>query len=209
MVTPKTKNQIDRNKIRRLKIILPLFIFVFIILMVFQYISSKKVFTLNEDARDNYTRLTIESTSGVIKPLLTGNTSDGGYFRITANRASPLGPELRDIELEKVKLEFFDDKNLSLKLTSNFAKYLASSNSATLYENLVGKTFEGYSFSAVSANMNLDTNFTFFEGPIIGSNQGVTFEAGQMEIQEKGDKIFFSSGVKVKILSGLLEENKN
>tara|TARA_B100000427_G_scaffold326739_1_gene335968 strand:+ start:1148 stop:1777 length:630 start_codon:yes stop_codon:yes gene_type:complete len=209
MVTPKTKNQIDRNKIRRLKIILPLFIFVFIILMVFQYISSKKVFTLNEDARDNYTRLTIESTSGVIKPLLTGNTSDGGYFRITANRASPLGPELRDIELEKVKLEFFDDKNLSLKLTSNFAKYLASSNSATLYENLVGKTFEGFSFSAVSANMNLDTNFTFFEGPIIGSNQGVTFEAGQMEIQEKGDKIFFSSGVKVKILSGLLEENKN
>ena len=106
-------------------------------------------------------------------------------------------------------MEFFDDNKLSLKLTSNFAKYLASSNSATLYENLLGKTFEGYSFSAVSANMNLDTNFTFFEGPIIGSNQGVVFEAGQMEIQEKGDKIFFSSGVKVKILSGLLEEKEN
>jgi len=209
MTTPKTKNQIDKIKVRRLKIILPLFIFVFIILMVFQYISSKKVFTLNEDTRDNYTRLTIESTSGVIKPLLTGNTSDGGYFRITANRASPLGPELKDVELEKVDLEFFDDNKLSLKLTSNFAKYLAFSNSATLYENLLGKTFEGYSFSAVSANMNLDTNFTFFEGPIIGSNQGVVFEAGQMEIQEKGDKIFFSSGVKVKILSGLLEEKEN
>ena len=55
----------------------------------------------------------------------------------------------------------------------------------------------------------IDTNFTFFEGPIIGSNQGVVFEAGQMEIQEKGDKIFFSSGVKVKILSGLLEEKEN
>jgi len=209
MATPRTKNQIDRNKVRRLKIILPVFILVFIILMVFQYISSKKVFTLNEDARDNYTKLTIESTSGVIKPLLTGNTSDGGYFRITANRASPLGPELKDVELEKVKLEFFDDNKLSLKLTSNFAKYLASSNSATLYENLLGKTFEGYSFSAVSANMNLDTNFTFFEGPIIGSNRGVLFEAGQMEIQEKGEKIFFSSGVKVKIQSELLEEKEN
>jgi len=206
MVTPKTKNQIDRIKVRRLKIILPIFIFVFIVLMVFQYISSKKIFDLNKNAGDDYTRLTIESTSGVIKPLLTGNTSDGGYFKITANRASPLGPELKDIELEKVNLEFFDDNKLSLKLTSNFAKYLASSNSATLYENLFGETFEGYIFSAVSANMNLDTNFTLFEGPVIGSNQGVAFEAGKMEIQEKGNKIFFSSGVKLKIVSGLLEE---
>ena len=206
MVTPKTKNQIDRIKVRRLKIILPIFIFVFIVLMIFQYISSKKVFDLNKNAGDDYTRLTIESTSGVIKPLLTGNTSDGGYFKITANRASPLGPELKDIELEKVNLEFFDDNKLSLKLTSNFAKYLASSNSATLYENLYGETFEGYIFSAVSANMNLDTNFTLFEGPVIGSNKGVAFEAGKMEIQEKGNKIFFSSGVKLKIVSGLLEE---
>ena len=106
-------------------------------------------------------------------------------------------------------MEFFDDNKLSLKLTSNFAKYLASSNSATLYEDLLGETFEGYSFSAVSVNMNLDTNFTFFEGPIFGSNQGMVFEAGKMEIQKKGDKIFLSSGVKVKILSGLLEEKEN
>tara|TARA_B100001996_G_C18665351_1_gene594672 strand:- start:1627 stop:2256 length:630 start_codon:yes stop_codon:yes gene_type:complete len=209
MTSPKTKNQIDKIKVRRLKIILPLFIFIFIILLVVQYISSKKVFILNEDAKENYTKLTIESTSGVIKPLLTGNTSDGGYFKITANRASPLGPELKDIELENVKLEFYGDNKLSLRLTSNFAKYLASSNSAILYEDLLGETAEGYLFSAASVNMNLDTNFTFFEGPIIGSKKGVLFEAGKMEIEKAGDKIFFSSGVKVEIMSQLLEEKEN
>ena len=46
------------------------------------------------------------------------------------------------IKLEKVDLEFYDKDILTLNLLSNFAKYLASTNSAILFDNLKGKTFE-------------------------------------------------------------------
>ena len=159
----RSKNQIDKIKIKRLKLILPIFIFIFILFIVFQYISTKKVFVVDDSDIDNYSRLTFDSTSGVIKPLLTGNTSDGSFYKLTANRASPLGPELKDIELEKVNLEFYDKDVLTINLLSNFAKYLASTNSAILFDNLQGKTFDGYSFVANSVSMNLDTSFIFIE----------------------------------------------
>ena len=195
----RSKNQIDKIKIKRLKLILPIFIFIFILFIVFQYISTKKVFVVDDSDIDNYSRLTFDSTSGVIKPLLTGNTSDGSFYKLTANRASPLGPELKDIELEKVDLEFYDKDTLTLNLSSNFAKYLASTNSAILFDNLKGKTFEGYSFIANSVSMNLDTSFIFIDGPVSGSGDNVNFEAGKIEVHDKGSKIFFSSGIKLKI----------
>ena len=86
----RSKNQIDKIKIKRLKLILPIFIFIFILFIIFQYISTKKVFVVDDSDIDNYSRLTFDSTSGVIKPLLTGNTSDGSFYKLTANRASPL-----------------------------------------------------------------------------------------------------------------------
>ena len=135
----RSKNQIDKIKIKRLKLILPIFIFIFILFIIFQYISTKKVFVVDDSDIGNYSRLTFDSTSGVIKPLLTGNTSDGSFYKLTANRASPLGPELKDIELEKVNLEFYNNNILTLNLLSNFAKYLASTNSAILFDNLEGK----------------------------------------------------------------------
>ena len=114
----RSKNQIDKIKIKRLKLILPIFIFIFILFIVFQYISTKKFFVVDDSDIDNYSRLTFDSTSGVIKPLLTGNTSDGSFYKLTANRASPLGPELKDIELEKVNLEFYDKDVLTINSVS-------------------------------------------------------------------------------------------
>ena len=196
----RSKNQIDKIKIKRLKLILPIFIFIFILFIIFQYISTKKVFVVDDSDIGNYSRLTFDSTSGVIKPLLTGNTSDGSFYKLTANRASPLGPELRDIELEKVNLEFYDKDKLTLNLLSNYAKYLASTNSAILFDNLEGKTFDGYSFIANSVSMSLDTSFIFIDGPVIGSKENVNFDAGKIEVHDKGSKIFFSSGIRLKIL---------
>ena len=161
----RSKNQIDKTKIKRLKLILPIFIFIFILFIVFQYISTKKVFVVDDSDIDNYSRLTFDSTSGVIKPLLTGNTSDGSFYKLTANRASPLGPELKDIELEKVNLEFYDKDILTINLLSNYAKYLASTNSAILFDNLQGKTFDGYSFIANSVSMNLDLSLIHISEP--------------------------------------------
>ena len=204
----RSKNQIDKIKIKRLKLILPIFIFIFILFIIFQYISTKKVFVIDDSDISNYSRLTFDSTSGVIKPLLTGNTSDGSFYKLTANRASPLGPELKDIELEKVNLEFYDKDLLTINLLSNFAKYLASTNSAILFDNLEGKTFDGYSFVANSVSMNLDTSFIFIDGPVIGGKDNINFDAGKIEVYDKGLKIFFSSGIKLKI-SKPISELKN
>ena len=204
----RSKNQIDKIKIKRLKLILPIFIFIFILFIIFQYISTKKVFVIDDSDISNYSRLTFDSTSGVIRPLLTGNTSDGSFYKLTANRASPLGPELKDIESEKVNLEFYDKDKLTLNLLSNFAKYLASTNSAILFDNLEGKTFDGYSFTANSLSMNLDTSFIFIDGPVIGGKDNINFDAGKIEVYDKGSKIFFSSGIKLKI-SKPISELKN
>ena len=204
----RSKNQIDKIKIKRLKLILPIFIFIFILFIIFQYTSTKKVFVVDDSDIGNYSRLTFDSTSGVIKPLLTGNTSDGSFYKLTANRASPLGPELKDIELEKVNLEFYDKDLLTINLLSNFAKYLASTNSAILFDNLEGKTFDGYSFVANSVSMNLDTSFIFIDGPVIGGKDNINFDAGKIEVYVKGLKIFFSSGIKLKI-SKPISELKN
>ena len=54
-----------------------------------------------------------------MKPFLQGRTASGETFKITANKASPLGPELKDIELEKVYLEFSRGNNILLKLNSS------------------------------------------------------------------------------------------
>ena len=196
----KSKNQLDKIKIKRLKLILPIFVLIFVVFIIYQYLSSKKVFVVNDSDIRNYSRLTLDSTSGVIMPMLSGNTSDGGFYKLTANRASPLGPELKDIELEKVNLEFFDNNHQILNLKSNFAKYLVSTNSAILFGDLLGETFEGYSFNANSLSMDLDTSLIFVNGPIKGGKENIVFESGKIEINDKGSKIFFSSGVKLLIL---------
>ena len=193
----KSKNQLDKIKIKRLKLILPIFVLIFLVFVIYQYLTTKKVFVVNDSDIGNYSRFTLDSTSGVIMPLLSGNTSDGGFYKLTANRASPLGPELKDIELEKVNLEFFDNNYQILNLKSNFAKYLVSTNSAILFGDLIGETFEGYSFNANSLSMDLDTSFIFVNGPINGGKEDIVFESGKIEIHDKGDKIFFSSGVKL------------
>ena len=77
-----------------------------------------------------------------------------------------------------------------------------------MFDNIKGKTFDGYSFTANSVSMNLDTSFILVDGPVIGGNNNVYFEAGKIEVHDKGAKIFFSSGVKLN-LEKLKTEIKN
>ena len=42
-----------------------------------------------------------------------------------------------------------------------------------------------------------DGSFIFVNGPINGGKEDIVFESGKIEIHDKGDKIFFSSGVKL------------
>ena len=74
------------------------------------------------------------------------------------------------------------------------------------FDNLTGKSVDGYSFSANAVSVNLDNSFIFFNGPIFGNGEGVKFETGKIEIHDKGEKIFFSSGVKFNITPNLAKE---
>ena len=77
----KSKNQLDKIKIKRLKLILPIFVLTFVVFIIYQYLTTKKVFVVNDSDMGNYSRFTLDSTSGVIMPLLSGTTSDGGFYK--------------------------------------------------------------------------------------------------------------------------------
>tara|TARA_B100000378_G_C18014282_1_gene401867 strand:- start:260 stop:874 length:615 start_codon:yes stop_codon:yes gene_type:complete len=198
MTSLKDQNQKARHLIKRLKILLPSLIFLFLFLLVFQYADFKNIF----NGSSNYQfLLSNETGAGVVKPFLQGRTASGETFKITANKASPLGPELKDIELEKVYLEFSRGNNILLKLNSNFAKYLASDNSAIFYDQIKCESFEGYEITANTITVNLSTSISLFEGKVKGQKGDIFFEAGKMEVEDKGDKISLSSGVFMSIPS--------
>ena len=56
--------------------------------------------------------------------------------------------------------------------------------------------------------MNLDTSFIYIDGPVIGGKDNINFDAGKIEVHDKGSKIFFSSGIRLKI-SNPTSELKN
>ena len=47
--------------------------------------------------------------------------------------------------------------------------------------------------------MIVDTSFIFMDGPGCGGKENVNFDAGKIEVHDKGSKIFFSSGIRLKI----------
>ena len=54
----RSKNQIDKLKIKRLKLILPIFLVIFVIFIILQYVSTKKVFVIDDSDISNYSKLT-------------------------------------------------------------------------------------------------------------------------------------------------------
>ena len=70
----------------------------------------------------------------------------------------------------------------------------------------LAKTSDGYDFIAQVVNVNLDTGFTFLDGPVKGSKGNILFNAGHVEIHERGDKIFISSGVEMTIPASFLDQ---
>ena len=91
------KDQIQNIRIKRLRIIFPLIALVIVSLIFFQSvnIATTKDKNLNLILSD-------QSNDGVLKPSMIGETSSGQPFVLNALKASPLGPDLRDIELENV-----------------------------------------------------------------------------------------------------------
>tara|TARA_A100001388_G_scaffold268875_1_gene244485 strand:+ start:30 stop:638 length:609 start_codon:yes stop_codon:yes gene_type:complete len=195
------KDQIQNIRIKRLRIIFPLIALVIVSLIFFQSvnIATTKDKNLNLILSD-------QSNDGVLKPSMIGETSSGQPFVLNALKASPLGPDLRDIELENVSITLGKEGVQTISVNSRNAKYFAKNNIAIFFDDIVSKTSDGYDFIAQVVNVNLDTGFTFLNGPVQGRKGEIEFDAGHVEIHERGNKIFISSGVKLIIPASFIKQ---
>ena len=195
------KDQVQNIRIKRLRVIFPLIALVIVSLIFFQSvnITTTKEKNLNLILSD-------QSNDGVLKPSMIGETSSGQPFVLNALRASPLGPDLRDIELENVSITLGKEGVQTISVNSRNAKYFAKNNIAIFFDDIVSKTSDGYDFIAQVVNANLETGFTFLKGPVQGRKGEVEFDAGHVEIHERGNKIFISSGVKLIIPASFIKQ---
>ena len=196
------KDQVQNVRIKRLKIIFPLIALTIVSLIFFQSINIKS----NTEDKNLNLILSEQSNDGVLKPSMIGETSSGQPFVLNALRASPLGPDLKDIELENVSITLGDEGVQTISVNSRNAKYFAENNIAIFFDDIVSKTSDGYDFIAQVVNVNLETGFTFLDGPVQGRKGEIEFDAGNVEIHERGNKIFISSGVKLIIPSSFMKQ---
>ena len=195
------KDQIQNIRIKRLRIIFPLIALVIVFLIFFQSVNI----TTTKDKNLNLI-LSDQSNDGVLKPSMVGETSSGQPFVLNALKASPLGPDLRDIELENVSITLGKEGVQTISVNSRNAKYFAKNNIAIFFDDIVSKTSDGYDFIAQVVNVNLETGFTFLNGPVQGRKGEIEFDAGHVEIHERGNKIFISSGVKLIIPASFIKQ---
>ena len=196
------KDKVQNIRIKRLKIIFPLIALALVSLIFFQSINIK---IETEDKNLNLI-LSKQSNDGVLKPSMIGETSSGQPFVLNALRASPLGPDLNDVELENVSITLGQEGVQTISVNSRNAKYFAKNNIAIFFDDIVSKTSDGYDFIAQVVNVNLETGFTFLNGPVQGRKGEVEFDAGHVEIHERGNKIFISSGVKLIIPASFIKQ---
>ena len=196
------KDLVQNIRIKRLRFILPLIALVIIFLIIFQSIN---IATTKNDKNLNII-LSEQSNEGVLKPSMIGETSSGQPFILNALRASPLGPDLKDIELENVSIILGNEGVQTISVNSRNAKYFAKNNIAIFFDDIVSKTSDGYDFIAQVVNVNLETGFTFLNGPVQGKKGEIEFDAGHVEIHERGNKIFISSGIKLIVPASLIQK---
>lgn len=194
-------DKIKNSRIKRLKIIFPILALIVIFII---FIQSIKIETSDGDKNLNLI-LSDKSNEGVLKPSMIGETSSGQPFVLNALKASPLGPGLKDIQLENVSITLGKEGVQTISVDSRNAKYFAKDNIAVFFDDIVSKTSDGYDFIAQVVNVNLETGFTFLDGPVQGRKGDIEFDAGHVEIHERGNKIYISSGVKLTIPSSYIQ----
>jgi hypothetical protein len=197
-----TKDYIQIKRIKSLKLTLPIIASFIVFVLIFQ--------AINIDTKPNDPKIKLilsdQINDGVLKPSMLGETASGQPFELNALKASPLGPGLQDIKLENVSIVIGEKSMQRISINSRSAKYFAKNNTAIFFDDILAKTNDGYDFIAQVVNVNLDTGFTFLDGPVRGSKGDIFFTAGHVEIHERGEKIFISSGVEMIIPASFLKE---
>ena len=197
-------DKIQNTRIKRLKVIFPILALIVIFIIFIQSIKIE----INDGDKNLTLILSDKSNEGVLKPSMIGETSSGQPFVLNALKASPLGPGLKDIQLENVSIILGKEGVQTISVDSRNAKYFAKDNIAIFFDDIISKTSDGYDFIAQVVNVNLETGFTFLDGPVQGRKGDIEFDAGHVEIHERGNKIYISSGVKLTIPASFMQQIK-
>lgn len=197
-------DKIQNTRIKRLKVIFPILALIVIFIIFIQSIKIE----INDEDKNLTLILSDNSNEGVLKPSMIGETSSGQPFVLNALKASPLGPGLKDIQLENVSITLGKEGVQTISVDSRNAKYFARDNIAIFFDDIISKTSDGYDFIAQVVNVNLETGFTFLDGPVQGRKGDIEFDAGHVEIHERGNKIYISSGVKLTIPASFMQQIK-
>ena len=197
-------DKIQNTRIKRLKVIFPILALIVIFIIFIQSIKIE----INDEDKNLTLILSDNSNEGVLKPSMIGETSSGQPFVLNALKASPLGPGLKDIQLENVSITLGREGVQTISVDSRNAKYFARDNIAIFFDDIISKTSDGYDFIAQVVNVNLETGFTFLDGPVQGRKGDIEFDAGHVEIHERGNKIYISSGVKLTIPASFMQQIK-
>ena len=197
-------DKIQNTRIKRLKVIFPILALIVIFIIFIQSIKIE----INDEDKNLTLILSDKSNEGVLKPSMIGETSSGQPFVLNALKASPLGPGLKDIQLENVSITLGKEGVQTISVDSRNAKYFARDNIAIFFGDIISKTSDGYDFIAQVVNVNLETGFTFLDGPVQGRKGDIEFDAGHVEIHERGNKIYISSGVKLTIPASFMQQIK-
>ncbi len=197
-------DKIQNTRIKRLKVIFPILALIVIFIIFIQSIKIE----INDEDKNLTLILSDNSNEGVLKPSMIGETSSGQPFVLNALKASPLGPGLKDIQLENVSITLGKEGVQTISVDSRNAKYFAKDNIAIFFDDIISKTSDGYDFIAQVVNVNLETGFTFLDGPVQGRKGDIEFDAGHVEIHERGNKIYISSGVKLTIPASFMQQIK-
>ena len=197
-------DKIQNTRIKRLKVIFPILALIVIFIIFIQSIKIE----INDEDKNLTLILSDKSNEGVLKPSMIGETSSGQPFVLNALKASPLGPGLKDIQLENVSITLGREGVQTISVDSRNAKYFARDNIAIFFDDIISKTSDGYDFIAQVVNVNLETGFTFLDGPVQGRKGDIEFDAGHVEIHERGNKIYISSGVKLTIPASFMQQIK-
>ena len=197
-------DKIQNTRIKRLRVIFPILALVIIFIIFIQSIKIE----INDEDKNLTLILSDNSNEGVLKPSMIGETSSGQPFVLNALKASPLGPGLKDIQLENVSITLGREGVQTISVDSRNAKYFARDNIAIFFDDIISKTSDGYDFIAQVVNVNLETGFTFLDGPVQGRKGDIEFDAGHVEIHERGNKIYISSGVKLTIPASFMQQIK-
>ncbi|MBI1330202.1 MAG: LPS export ABC transporter periplasmic protein LptC [Alphaproteobacteria bacterium] len=146
----------------------------------------------------------------MVKPKLTGTTSDGDAFVVTADTLRQLARGARRAALVNVQADIaLKKQNGWISVTASTGTLDAESKTATLRDNIAAYSDQGYEIHTDLMNMDLGKGVLVGPHPVTGHGPLGTLSADRFEITRDTKQIKLSGNVHMTIYAGALKKSKS